>query len=186
MHTSPYIVLVCFRFTRAHRLYDECTYSNGLMRKKTKTTIAGGLNDYPCGGDIVMTQYLNMSAVRDALHVEKSEFFAVDNADGFDYTPTEPDLTSFYKEMNGKLRILVYNGGTNLFLGDICSAKMHAWVIIFHVSAHDLFLRRLRAQTPIQLSTALRLKTGHRIWASAKPNPGVPGVSMRVVAWVVM
>lgn len=85
-------------------MYDECTYSNGLL--------TGGLNDYPCGGDIVMTAYLNLSAVQKALHVE-SEFFNVDNAEGdFDYTPTEPDLTGFYKEMNGKLRILVYNGGT--------------------------------------------------------------------------
>ena len=58
-----------------------------------------------------MTKYLNLSVVQEALHVE-SEFFEVDNAEGFDYTPTEPDLTGFYKEMNGKLRILVYNGGT--------------------------------------------------------------------------
>ena len=64
-----------------------------------------------------MTDYLNLPAVHDALHVV-SEFYSVDNAEGdFDYTPTEPDLTGFYKEMNGKLRILVYNGGTCIIVG---------------------------------------------------------------------
>jgi len=95
----------------AYGLYDECTYRNGMM-------LTEGMNDYPCGGDIVMTEYLGLDAVKKALHVD-SEFFSVDNAEGdFDYTPTEPDLTGFYKEMNGKLRIIVYNGGeSSLSLG---------------------------------------------------------------------
>jgi hypothetical protein len=55
---------------------------------------------------------LNLPIVRDAFHVE-SDFFSVDNAEGdFEYIPTEVDLTGFYQEMNGRLRILVYNGGT--------------------------------------------------------------------------
>jgi serine carboxypeptidase-like clade 1 len=83
-------------------LYDDCTYRNGLLK--------GGLNDYACGGGVVMLNYLNMSQVKEALHVRGS-FFETDNAEGdFDYTPTEPDLTVFYKEINGKLRVLVYNG----------------------------------------------------------------------------
>jgi hypothetical protein len=70
------------------------------------------VNDYACGGDLVMAEYLSHPLVRTALNVEKTEFFSVDNAEGgFDYTPSERDLTSFYKAMNGKLRILVYNGG---------------------------------------------------------------------------
>ena len=90
----------------AYGLYDECTYRNGM-------TLQGGLNDYPCGGDIVMTDYLQLDAVRQALHV-RSDFFSVDNAAGdFDYTPTEKDLTGFYQEQNGRLRILVYNGDTD-------------------------------------------------------------------------
>jgi carboxypeptidase C (cathepsin A) len=90
----------------AYGLYDECTYRNGMMLKS-------GVNDYACGGDLVMTDYLNRHDVQDALHVQ-SDFYSVDNAAGdFNYTPTEPDLTGFYKEMNGKLRILVYNGDTD-------------------------------------------------------------------------
>jgi len=89
----------------AYGLYDECTYRNGMLKE--------GLNDYPCGGDIVMADYLSLDVVKEALHTE-SDFFSVDNAEGdFDYTPTEPDLTGFYKEMNGKLRIIVYNGDTD-------------------------------------------------------------------------
>jgi serine carboxypeptidase-like clade I len=89
----------------AYGLYDECVYSGGLRR------VAGSVNDYPCGGDVVMQQYLDLPVVRQALHVE-SEFYSVDNAEGdFDYTPTEPDLQDFYKSVNGKLRVLVYNGG---------------------------------------------------------------------------
>jgi hypothetical protein len=86
-----------------YSLYDDCTYRNGMMR--------GALNDYPCGGGVVMEQYLHRKDVKRALHVQNAEFFSVDNAEGdFDYTPTEKDLTGFYKEINGKLRVLIYNG----------------------------------------------------------------------------
>jgi serine carboxypeptidase-like clade 1 len=89
-----------------YSLFDECTYSNGLF-------LGGALNDYPCGGGVVMESYLKLQAVKDAFHV-KSTFFEVDNAAGdFDYTATEPDLTGFYKQVNGKLKVLVYNGDTD-------------------------------------------------------------------------
>lgn len=88
-----------------YSLYDDCTYRNGLLQ--------GGLNDYPCGGGPVMEDYFKMAVVKEAFSV-KSDFFEVDNAEGdFDYTPTEPDLTGFYKQMNGKLKVLVYNGDTD-------------------------------------------------------------------------
>jgi hypothetical protein len=95
-------------------LYDDCTYSNGIKRSRLfhAGQVKGAVNDYACGGDLAMADYLDRPDVRAALHVEKTDFFSVDNAAGdFDYTPSEPDLTGFYKEMNGKLRILVYNGG---------------------------------------------------------------------------
>lgn len=85
-----------------YALYDDCTYRNDLMK--------GGLNDYPCGGYGVMVHYLKNPLVKAALHVSQSEYFSVDNADGFNYTPTEKDLRGFYKEINGKLRVLIYNG----------------------------------------------------------------------------
>jgi carboxypeptidase C (cathepsin A) len=89
-----------------YSLYDECTYSGGLL--------GGALNDYPCGGDAVMQHYLSLPVVKEALHVTNATFFSVDNADGdFDYTPTEPDLSGFYRSINGKIRVLVYNGDTD-------------------------------------------------------------------------
>ena len=115
-----------------YALYDECTYRNGLKWKQrlglasvvanstnTDTTgdenprLQGALNDYPCGAGPVLEEYLALgNVIKEAFHV-KSTFFEVDNAEGdFDYTPTEPDLEPFYQAMNGKLRILVYNGDT--------------------------------------------------------------------------
>jgi carboxypeptidase C (cathepsin A) len=88
-----------------YSLYDDCTYRNGLLK--------GGLNTYSCGGGVVMEEYFKLDQVHEAFHV-KAEFFETDNAVGdFDYTPTEKDLTGFYKEINGKLKVLVYNGDTD-------------------------------------------------------------------------
>jgi carboxypeptidase C (cathepsin A) len=86
-----------------YSLYDDCTYRNDFMLK-------GAANDYPCGGSPVMTQYLALPSVKQALHVSRATFYSVDNAEGFDYTPTERDLRDFYREINGELRVLIYNG----------------------------------------------------------------------------
>ncbi len=99
-----------------YALYDECTYRNGLKWKHRLglETLHGALNDYPCGAGPVLEEYMALGdVISDAFHV-KSAFFEVDNAEGdFEYTPTEPDLEPFYKAMNGKLKILVYNGDTD-------------------------------------------------------------------------
>mmetsp|Transcript_15704 Transcript_15704/g.39506 ORF Transcript_15704/g.39506 Transcript_15704/m.39506 type:complete len:589 (-) Transcript_15704:45-1811(-) len=99
-----------------YALYDECTYRNGLKWKQRLglETLHGALNDYPCGAGPVLEEYMALGdVVKDAFHV-KSAFFEVDNAEGdFEYIPTEPDLEPFYKAMNDKLKILVYNGDTD-------------------------------------------------------------------------
>lgn len=100
-----------------YALYDECTYRNGLEWKKKlglgPGVLGGALNDYPCGAGPVLEEYLKLGPViSEAFHV-RSAFFEVDNAIGFDYVPTEPDLQPFYKAMNGRLKILVYNGDTD-------------------------------------------------------------------------
>jgi carboxypeptidase C (cathepsin A) len=100
----------------AYGLYDDCTYENGLMRKSKNILNNGAVNDYPCGGGPVMESYFTHSVVKDAFHVPpEAIFFSVDNAEAFSYTPTEPDLTGFYRDVVGKkygkdLRVLVYNG----------------------------------------------------------------------------
>jgi len=99
-----------------YSLYDTCTYRNGLLKGNDVDTAAAlGDNDYPCGGGIVLEQYVRLDIVHRALKVQ-SEFFETDNAgDGFEYTPTEPDLTGFYREVveQQKLRVLIYNGDTD-------------------------------------------------------------------------
>jgi carboxypeptidase C (cathepsin A) len=104
-----------------YALYDRCIYRNGLL--KSRPRVRGALYDYPCGGGPVMESYFKMDAVKDAFHVQ-SDFFEVDNAEGdFDYTPTEPDLSGFYKEINGKLRVLVYNGDTDPAINSFATAN---------------------------------------------------------------
>eukprot|EP00978_Attheya_sp_CCMP212_P017736 scaffold47753_cov58-Attheya_sp.AAC.4 len=117
-----------------YSLYDDCTYHNGLLRKrphwspvkkmsKLQTVEIGGdivdgaLNDYTCGGGEVMEEYVSHSLVRKAFNVpEESNFFDGDNGEGFNYTMTERNLMPFYVDVaTGKyaskgIRTLVYNG----------------------------------------------------------------------------
>lgn len=124
-----------------YALYDDCTYRNGLKWKQRltgldllfpsrtigspDTILTGALNDYPCGGGPVMEEYLKLPIVLEAFHV-RSDFFEVDNAVGFDYTPTEPDLQPFYKDMQGKLKVhlilVLIVGARNRFLEHITSS----------------------------------------------------------------
>lgn len=107
-----------------YALYDECTYRNGLLAtREIDPQLGGALNDYPCGAGPVLEQYFRLDAVKEAFHVI-SDFFEVDNAEGdFDYTPTEPDLSNFYHEINGKLRVLVYNGDTDPAITSFAAAN---------------------------------------------------------------
>lgn len=59
-----------------------------------------------------MEEYLKLDVVQKAFNVQESEYYSVDNAQGFDYTPTEKDLSGFYKHvaLETDLAVLVYNG----------------------------------------------------------------------------
>mmetsp|Transcript_6433 Transcript_6433/g.13509 ORF Transcript_6433/g.13509 Transcript_6433/m.13509 type:complete len:536 (-) Transcript_6433:114-1721(-) len=113
-----------------YALYDDCTYNNGLLRRKkpyiskARRSISidakGALNDYVCGGGEVLEEYVRHPLVKESFHVPPtSEFFDGDNGVGFNYTPTEPNLLPFYYEVGkGKyadegVRMLVYNGDTD-------------------------------------------------------------------------
>lgn len=74
------------------------------------------LNDYPCGGPIIQKQYLNMSVVKQALHVPVDAFFfQCDNGEGFTYKGDVDALMPFYRHVieETNLRVLVYNGDTD-------------------------------------------------------------------------
>jgi len=99
-----------------YSLYDDCTYTNGILARTLGVNVVeGAVNDYPCGGGIVMDHYMTLTEVKEAFHIPlQAQFFSVDNAADFSYTPTEPDLTGFYKDVAGgkygHVRALVYNG----------------------------------------------------------------------------
>ena len=104
-----------------YSLYDDCTYRNGILLKHNLNMFVdnGALNDYACGQGPVMEDYMKLTAVQEAFHIPKgASFFSVDNAEDFNYTPTEPDLTGFYHDVaTGKygkdIRVLVYNGDSD-------------------------------------------------------------------------
>jgi len=112
-----------------YSLYDDCTYDNGFdqqqyqftpsrdggsarRRRRRNVSLGGALNDYPCGGDPIMDSYFQLDVVKEAFHVT-SEFFNVDNGADFDYTSTEKSVEKFYQSVNGKVRVLVYNGDSD-------------------------------------------------------------------------
>lgn len=102
-----------------YSLYDDCIYRNGILLSHNLNMFAdGALNDYACGQGPVMEEYMKFTAVQEAFHIPVgATFFSVDNAQDFNYTPTEPDLTGFYHDVAtgkyGEIRVLVYNGDTD-------------------------------------------------------------------------
>ncbi len=67
---------------------------------------------------MVMEAYFQHPEVLEAFHVPNN-YYSVDNAVGFDYTPTEKDLRPFYKSLtydnrlrdeSSQIRVLIYNG----------------------------------------------------------------------------
>jgi serine carboxypeptidase-like clade 1 len=117
----------------SYALYDECTYSNPFTlshRRLNRFGAApgytlwagerGALNDYACGVSGSLFKWVDLAAVRAALHVPgDSNWFCADNGVGFVYKTTEKNLMPFYRDvMEGKhadkgLRVLVYNGDTD-------------------------------------------------------------------------
>jgi len=103
----------------------------GRAADNNNNKMGGALNDYTCGGGPVMEFYLHLDEVKDALNV-KTNFFIDDNAENFDYTPTEPDISTFYRELqirNGNatdtdvIKMLVYNGDTDPAITSFASAN---------------------------------------------------------------
>ncbi|GMI59051.1 hypothetical protein ScalyP_jg3042 [Parmales sp. scaly parma] len=122
----------------SYALYDDCTYSNGLMsaanknghvnwryerdeRHKAQILEAGGaLNDYTCGGTTAMEEYVAHPDVKKAWHLdENAAFFMSDNGVGFNYNLTEKSLLGFYEDLavgkwaGEEIKVLVYNGDTD-------------------------------------------------------------------------
>tara|TARA_B110001452_G_scaffold60029_1_gene46770 strand:- start:1073 stop:1483 length:411 start_codon:yes stop_codon:yes gene_type:complete len=62
--------------------------------------VGGALNDYVCGGPVVQVEYLNLTAVKKALHVAADAFFfQCDNGVGFNYHGDVKALMPLYRHM---------------------------------------------------------------------------------------
>lgn len=128
-----------------YSLYNDCPYRNGLR-------LAGGQNDYPCGGGLVLEEYLKLKQVHKAFRVA-SEFFETDNAEGdFRYTPTEPDLTGFYKELahEEKLKVLVYNGDTDPAITSFAAQNWTSHLGLEEIEHWCVYITFARRSTHVQ------------------------------------
>lgn len=75
----------------------------------------GALNDYPCGGSTVMTEYLALKEVQEAIHVKTDvPHFP------FNYTQSEKNLLPAYPGFIEKYRVLIYSGASRS--GFVCAA----------------------------------------------------------------
>ena len=94
-------------------LYDDCTYENGISRRRRRRELRGAVNDYACGSGAVQAQWLSLPEVRKALHIAAdANFLSGDNGEGLPYATSERNLMPFYRDVISKtdVRVLVYNG----------------------------------------------------------------------------
>jgi carboxypeptidase C (cathepsin A) len=136
-----------------YSLYDDCIYRNLMLSGRSSSAsassrVSGGLNDYPCGGYPVMVEWLGRQDVKDALHLH-GDFFSVDNAQNFDYTPTEPDLTGFFHHLatETSVRVLIYNGDAD---PSITSLEGQNWT-------SSLGLAEVQSWRPWSIDSCLRV-----------------------------
>jgi len=82
---------------------DMTEVSSFLDSFQRPSSLLGGIDDYTCGGETAMSQYLRDPTVRAAIHVRS------DNP-GQRYTKTATNLLPLYKTLVQKYRVLIYSG----------------------------------------------------------------------------
>ena len=99
------------------------------------------LKDYACGQGPIMEHYFSLVAVQEAFHIpEGASFFSVDNAEDFNYTPTEPDLQPFYKDVakqkyDKEIRVLIYNRDTNPAITSFVAQDWTSWLSLQEIES---------------------------------------------------
>jgi len=119
-----------------YHLYDMCVFTDPnlpqgdqpeeeekLATRSLQSTgvepdpIGGGMNQYPCGGGGVVSDWVKTPEVRKAFGVASDAFFlSADNGVGMHYKQTETNLIPFYRELAQKhddIRVLLYLGDTD-------------------------------------------------------------------------
>merc|ERR1711871_670883 len=89
------------------QIMSEKTVSVSTEQSMTLNAGYGeALNDYACGGETVMSDWLAEPSVVEALHVKA-------NTPGMKYKKTVGDLRPLYSELINKYQILIYSGDTD-------------------------------------------------------------------------
>ncbi len=87
----------------AHGMTMNTTMTHLRRRHPQFKNYGGALNDYPCGSETVMSEWLSLPEVMTALHV-------VNNTNGFQYSMTAKDLLPLYAKLIHNYRMLIYSG----------------------------------------------------------------------------
>eukprot|EP01084_Bolivina_argentea_P077655 140898_1 len=101
-------------------IYDKCYLENDMVNSGIYSSGFNGAqyigpNQYECGGQTVLSIYLNMDEVKEAIHVPQwihwEEGIGPDNnIIWLGYTNSQTDEIPYYKKWVNKYRILIYYG----------------------------------------------------------------------------
>jgi len=78
-------------------------------RKSTSNNLGSGINQYACGVSRVLSIYLNLAQVQDAIHVANIPWTWQDG-NWSKYTSTQTDLRPYYSNWVNEFKVLIYYG----------------------------------------------------------------------------
>lgn len=95
------------QIARVHQLktFSTTGFQSFNVHPQLAAGVGGALNDYACGAETVMSQWLSQPSVQQALHV--------DHQGQQTYSRTAADLRPLYKSLAQKYRILIYSGSVD-------------------------------------------------------------------------
>ena len=85
------------------------------------------MNDYPCGAETVMSDWLAIPSVIEALHVQA-------NGTGMQYVKTVGNLLPLYQQLIAKYRILIYSGDVDACVPYIGTEEVYLSSLVHYVS----------------------------------------------------
>uniref|UniRef100_A0AC34FWQ8 Carboxypeptidase n=1 Tax=Panagrolaimus sp. ES5 TaxID=591445 RepID=A0AC34FWQ8_9BILA len=122
IHVNPYDIYGTCDSKTKYSVKDVIQNRNSMMTRFNKN-ISKSENIIPCLNDSDISTYMNLPAVRKALHIpDKIYDWQICNNNIFNtYKNQYSDMTSFFKKViNAKIPILLYYGDTD----SICNFKM--------------------------------------------------------------
>merc|ERR1711871_1659562 len=127
------------RIRAAQRNREQLRLSHPAESYSPHPQLRGALNDFACGGQPMMEKWLARADVMKALHVDA-------DTGGMRYNANVGDITTLYKRLVKKYRVLIYSGdvdgcvpywGTERFVASIGGDPTKAWHAWRSNSAED-------------------------------------------------